>query len=79
MKAGTPPDARRQRGNVAGLASLGSPGLCSRCLDGERNVCGPSFEPVLGVELGIPSEIEVSVAIRDGKEKPDLRPDPGNT
>src|SRR5262245_34921725 len=52
--------------------------LAFRCLDGERDVCGPSFEPVLGVELVIASEVEVSVAIRDWKEKSDLRPNPGN-
>src|SRR5712691_1264809 len=69
-----PPSARKRDGPREPLFTW----LAFRCFDGERDVCGPSFEPVLGVELGIGSEIEVSVAIRDWKEKPDLRPDPGD-
>src|SRR5262249_51608068 len=49
-----------------------------RCLNRERDVRRPSLQPVAGVELVIASEIEVTFAVRDWKEKPDLRPDSGN-
>ena len=49
-----------------------------RCLNGERDVRGPSFEPVPGVELVVAPEIEVSVPVCDWEEKSDLRPDAGN-
>src|SRR6516164_1898625 len=37
-----------------------------------------SLEPVLCIEFGVASEIEVSFALTDWKEKPDLRSDAGN-
>src|SRR5215469_544192 len=54
------------------------PRLLFRCLNRERDVPRPSLQPVAGVELVIASEIEVAFAVRDWKEKPDLRPDSGN-
>ena len=36
------------------------------------------MQPVASIELVIASEIEVAFAVRDWKEKPDLRPDSRN-
>src|SRR6516164_7680920 len=52
--------------------------LLFRCLNRECDVCGPSFQPVAGVELVVASEIEVSLPVREWKEKPNLRPDSRN-
>src|SRR6516164_6435834 len=54
------------------------PRLLFRCFNRERDVGRPSLQPVAGVELVIASEIEVAFAVRDWKEKPDLRPDSRN-
>src|SRR5262245_14882935 len=52
--------------------------LAFRGLDGEGDIGGPALEPIPGVEFVIASDIEVSVPVRDWKEKADLWPDAGN-
>src|SRR6516165_3194388 len=75
-----PPRARRPRSawERGDPRKLRLRRLLFRCLDGERDVCGPSFQPVAGIELVVTSEIEVCFAVRDGKEKSDLWPNSRN-
>ena len=55
---------------------LGAMGIC--LLSFLSTLRRPSLQPVAGVEHIIASEIEVSFALTDWKEKPDLRSNSGN-